>query len=255
MRDGYYAMRKYRAGMIGETIKYWIPGRKPTRSERRLKSDIRKRKSNAFSTVKEYARLLHANFRGGRDILLGLDYSPAGYDQMLNSRVTNLDGYDERDQIWMKANHQLELAVRRTKRACAAEGIPFRYMISTSDMGKELDEKKKWTGNYIPVRVHHHVIINAEALEIFKEKWEMGGVDYETLWERTDQSDLADYILNQVRQIPNAKKYKTSRNLIRPKPQDRIAVSGAELRLPKGATLLYRSQYKPAQAQYRGVLQ
>ena len=42
MKDGYWALRKYTAGPVGESSKYWIPGEKPSRSQRRIKSDIRK---------------------------------------------------------------------------------------------------------------------------------------------------------------------------------------------------------------------
>lgn len=52
MREGYRAMRKYRAGGIGETVKYWVPDRKPTRSKRRMKSNIRKQASNENSAEK-----------------------------------------------------------------------------------------------------------------------------------------------------------------------------------------------------------
>ena len=34
MAEGYWVIRSYQAGMIGEKIKYWVPGKKPSKSER-----------------------------------------------------------------------------------------------------------------------------------------------------------------------------------------------------------------------------
>ena len=241
MKDGYWALRKYTAGPVGESIKYWIPGEKPSRSQRRIKSDIRKQKANEANCERTFARLVHENFRNGIDQLVGLDYSQEGYEKMLAGRVKNLDGLSEMDRVMALAQHQAELFLRRAGRECKKRGIPFRYLMVTSDMDGKTGEA---------VRVHHHMIVNAEALDICKEKWTMGGVDYEALWKRDDQTDLAEYLMKQVRRLPDAKKYTPSRNLIRPRPKDRIAINGSELRLPKGATLLYRSPYKPGMAQY-----
>ena len=52
--------------------------------------------------------------------------------------------------------------------------MPFRYIAVTSDM----DEK---TGK--SVRVHHHVIVNAEAAEIARKKWKGGEVHEERLFD------------------------------------------------------------------------
>lgn len=241
MKDGYWALRKYTAGSVGESIKYWIPGEKPSRSQRKIKSDIQKQKTNEVNCERSFARLIHDNYRNGIDQLVGLDYSQVGYKKMLEGNAKNLAGLSEEDRIMALAQHQAELFLRRVGRECKKRGIPFRYLMITSDMDGKTGEA---------VRVHHHVIVNAEALEVCKEKWTLGGVDYEALWNRDDQTDLAEYLMKQVRRLPDAKKYKPSRNLKRPQPKDRIAINGSELHLPKGATLLYRSPYKPGMAQY-----
>lgn len=241
MKDGYWALRKYTAGSVGESIKYWIPGEKPSRSQRRIKSDITKQKTNEANCERSFARLIHGNFKKGIDQLVGLDYSQEGYKKMLAGRVKNLEGLSEVDRIVALAQHQAKLWLQRVRRECNKQGIPFRYLMVTSDMDGKTGEA---------VRVHHHVIVNVEALSICKEKWTLGGVDYESLWDQEDQTDLAEYLMKQVRRLPDAKKYTPSRNLNRPQPKDRIAINGSELHLPKGATLLYRSPYKPGMAQY-----
>ena len=73
--DGYYIIRTYKAGSISEKIKFWVPGSRPTRSERRLRSEIAKIKQNGTSAERRIARDLNENFhRGEKGMLIGLDY-------------------------------------------------------------------------------------------------------------------------------------------------------------------------------------
>ena len=220
-------IRTYRAGAVGEKIKYWVPGEKPTKSERKIRSDIRQQQRNEANAEKGMARLIHANF-SPKDHLVGLNYAavPEGL------------GVDE---LYEWADHQGKLWAKRVRRACRAAGVPFRYISTTSD----LDGK---TGEV--VRVHHHVIVNAEALEIALAKWTAGGTHHEHLYDQVDQTPLAHYLLVQVRRRPDGKKYSPSRNLTIPQPQDRIAVSGAELQVPRGGQLLQRAGWMPGMPQY-----
>ncbi len=80
--------------------------------------------------------------------------------------------------------------------------------------------------------------------------WHHGGVFVKDLEKDKDYTGLAHYMLAQVRKIGGAKKYKPSRNLRMPQPKDRIALTGAELRVPKGAELLYRGTHIPGRPQY-----
>ncbi len=81
MQDGYWAIRKYTAGPIGETYKFWVPGKKPARMTASAKAGIRKQAQNAQNAVKTLARLLNENFRAG-DYLLGLDYDEESYKRL-----------------------------------------------------------------------------------------------------------------------------------------------------------------------------
>lgn len=231
-------MRRYKSGQIGETVKYWIPDGKPPRSARRLKSDIRKQESNERAAVRTVARLIHANFQGGEDILLGLDYSDTGHMKLTAGEDCG-DAADV-DNVRDAAQHQVKLFLRRVRRACDAVGVPFRYLAFTSDVDGATGEA---------VRVHHHLIVNAEALDICRKKWKLGGVDFESLREQEDQTSLAEYLMKQTRRQPDASKYIYSKNLDRPKPLDTVS-GGGELAVPRGATLLYRGPYRPGQPQY-----
>lgn len=237
-KKGYWAIRTYTAGAVGEKIKYWVPGEKPTKSKRRLKSEIKKQQQNEASAEKRMARSIHANFGSG-DYLLGLDYSEACLAMIAYTLDPSDPDYE--DKLYHAAHHQLRLWIERVRRACKAAGVPFRYIAITSDMNGKTGEA---------VRVHHHVILNAEAIEIAMEKWTKGGTHHEHLYGVVDQTALAAYLLNQVRRLPDEKKYIPSRNLVIPEPVDRIAKGGAELTVPRGGQLLHRNEYKPGRPQY-----
>lgn len=235
---GYWVIRTYTAGAVGEKIKYWVPGEKPTKSERRLRSEIKKQQQNEAGAEKRLARSIHANFDNG-DYLLGLDYSEEGLTAIAYGLDESAQDYE--DKLYHAAHHQLRLWIERVRRACKAAGVPFRYIAITSDMNGKTKEA---------VRVHHHVILNAEAIEIAMEKWTKGGTHHEHLYGVVDQTALAAYLLNQVRRLPDEKKYIPSRNLVIPQPRDRIAKGGAELAVPRGGQLLHRNEYKPGRPQY-----
>ena len=239
-RDGYWVIRTYTAGNVGEKTKFWIPGERPKKVNRRTRSDLRKIEQNEWSAVKAVARLINANFKA-EDLIIGLDYSEKGMRKLIDASF-KYDDDNVMDRIRHAAEHELVLCLRRVKRELARDGVELKYIAFTSDMDGETGEA---------VRVHHHLIINAEAQAAFVSKWQaLGGVDWSYLSVQADYTPVAQYFIRQVRKLPDAKKYFTSRNLIRPQPKDRIVNSGAELRVPQGGQLLYRNAYSPGQSQY-----
>jgi hypothetical protein len=246
---GYYVIRTWQAGKVYEKLKYWVPGVKPTRSERKMKQDLRKQVDNDRSAVRTAARLLNANFQAG-DVLLGLDYTQEEVDKLVvyaESRgwLCHREGVESEmillDGVRRAAEHALRCCIRRVKRDLEKSGVSLKYLAVTSDMDGETGEI---------VRVHHHLVINREAKDAFLAKWTAGGVDWETLRDQDDYTPIAVYLMNQVRRVPDEKKYMPSRNLIRPQPKDRAAKNGSELRTPKGAKLLSRGAWFPGRPQY-----
>ena len=244
--EGYWIVRTYEAGNVGEKTKFWVPGARPSsQSARRLRDAVKKQAQNEYSAEKALARLINANFTAG-DLLLGLDYSDAGAERLERwARAQGLPMESEEDRmesLRAAAERELRLVLRRVKRALAAEGIPLRYIAVTSDMDGDTGEA---------VRVHHHLLIGREAGEAFREKWAgMGGVDWTSLSRQPDYTPVAAYLLRQVRRVPDHKKFFSSRNLVRPQPRDRLAPSGAELRVPKGGVLIFRGEFRPGAPQY-----
>ena len=247
--SGHWVMYTYEAGGIGEKLKFFVPdGRPSERITRRERNALKRYEQKLRSAQRNLARLINANFHNG-DLLLGMDYSSDGMDKILdwgrenNLPVDSTDDDERRDAVWEAAAHEMENCLRRVKRELDKNGIELKYVVITSDMDPETKKQ---------VRVHHHLVINKEAKEAFLKKWKkMGTVDYETLWSnQKDRTWIAEYFLNQVRRIPDAKKYRYSRNLKRPQPKKRICHSEAEIRVPKNCNLLSRSEFVPGEIQY-----
>lgn len=253
-KDGYWVVRTYKAGSVGEKTKFWVPGKRPDKKlSRKQKNLIKKQVQNEYSAVKRLARDLHENYTS-EDIFLGLDYSDAGmkklekWTQKLGLDISNLGEEEKREVLWEAADHELNNCLRRAQNRAKKYGVEIKAVLSTSD--QKFDKKLQ---EHIPARVHHHLVINSAALDCFKEAWgELGNVDVEYLWGwQNDRTELADYIIGQVRRMPDTKKYRSTRNVVHPEPKDRIVSSDAELQVPRGGKLLFRREFaRSGQPQY-----
>ena len=248
MKDGYWVVRTYEAGQVGEKTKYFVLGDRTRRNRRKEESSIKKQEQNEYSAKKRLARLINANFTHG-DILLGLDYSDASYKKLKRSARKAAPDYDslpEDDQlrcIREAAAQEMVNYLRRVKRALEKEGCAdeLKYIAITSDMDGDTKET---------VRVHHHLIVPASCEHIIRMKWGHGGTYCKPLSKQEDYMPIAEYLIAQVRGALNAKKFVSSRNLVRPQPKDRIAVSDAEIRVPRNCKLIQRAEYKRGAPQY-----
>lgn len=243
--EGYWVVRTYEAGKIGEKIKYFMPGEKPTRSQRKVKSDINKQKQNEYSAVKRVARLLNANFTASSDYLLTLTYSEDELESLESSAAGTVpaDASEEeiRNACYDLAHHNLQLFIRRVRRTCKAAGVEFRYIAVTADQSFTTGES---------TRLHHHLVVNGEALQICLDKWAAGSTNHKPLEDQQDFTPLAEYLLGQVRRLPDERKYIPARSLAIPQPKDQVARGGAELRVPRGGQLLQRNEWRPGMPQY-----
>ena len=244
MADGYWVLRKYQAGPIGESLKFWVPGKRPEKRGKELSKDrsLRKAAQHMSDATKTIARLLNENFREG-DLLLGLDYSDKSLEQ-LRSRVQNWDDLTLDEQIlaeWNQARKECVRFIQRLKYRAEKAGVELKYISITSDTDGESGELK---------RVHHHLVVNREAKDLVLDAWKLGGVDYKPLSAQPDYTPLAAYLIRQVRHVEDQKKYVSSRNLRRPEPKDRIAAGPSVLKPPKGALLLDAGRNVPGQPQY-----
>ena len=240
MKQGYWVIRTYESGGIGEKTKFWVEGTRPTKAGRKAKTAIKKQEQNEYSAVKRFAREINENFAPG-DLLVGLDYTEKALASILAAAEGAEDDEAGRNAARAAAVHDRNLFLRRLKRKCDKEGVELKYLGVTSDMDGDTGET---------VRLHHHLIVPSDCAELIKDCWHSGTVDIERLDVQDDYLPIAEYLLNQVRRVPNEQKYTSSRNLVRPVPKDRTALNDSELRLPKGAELLFREGYKPGMPQY-----
>lgn len=246
MKEGYFVIRTYVAGDVGEKTKFFVPGQKPETGNlsRRQKSAVKKQEQNEYSAQKSLARIINANFSAG-DLFLGLDYTDDGLDRVVEwgrkhgLMVDSENEEEKRNAIWEAAAHELDIALRRVKRRLEKEGVEMKAVYCTSDMDGDSEEA---------VRVHHHLIVNAGVQEAFLSAWEkygLGSVSWTPLWEnQIDRTPIAEYIIKQVRRIPDAKKYRSTRNLIRPVAKNKIVSTDNELLVPRGGKLIFRQEYK-----------
>ena len=236
MKSGYWVIRTYTSGDIGEKIKYWVSGVKPSGGKRRIKADVNRLEKNEKQSEKNLARILNVNFGKQGGVLVGLDYSDEAYDK----HFSKCRSYEE---IIEEAKHQVSLCLRRVQREAKKRGIEVKAVVVTADLDGETKEE---------VRVHHHIVVNEEAAKLFAEKWKHGrNVDYEYLYsDQKDRTPLAHYLMSQISHLPNGKAYITTRNLEKSKCVDRIAKNGAEIGLPKNCELIYRSAHAAGLNQY-----
>lgn len=245
MKEGYFVIRTIEAGDIGEKTKFFVPGKRPEdgKLSRRQKNAVRKQEQNEYSAQKRLARSINANFRAG-DLFMGLDYSGEGLERILEWGRKNAlpvdsdDGGEKQNAIWEAAAHELDIALRRVKRALKKEGMELKAIYCTSDMDGDTGEI---------VRVHHHLIVSAGTEKAFVKAWEkygLGQVSWTPLYaNQIDRTPLAEYIIRQVRRIPDAKKYRCTRNLKQPKVKREVfSDKDNELMVPRGGKLIYRAE-------------
>ena len=202
---------------------------------------VRRAEKLATESKTEFGRVLNCNFRAGRDVYMGLDYSDKGL-----AKLVGMAGGEDMDSVLEAARRNIsERFMKRLRRACAKEGIELRAAFITSDMDGRTGEA---------VRVHHHMVINAEAAALAAKKWNDGGS-----WERVlyshhhgDLQELADYLIGQVRCFAGMKRYTCTRNLKKPVASKPIKArkADAELQVPRGCEKIHRSEYRVGRPQH-----
>lgn len=224
---GTWITRTIKSGRVGEKIKYFLPDEPGRKRKGGVTRDLRRRMDKAEkkaegTALRQLARLINANWPAGSGgVLLGLDYSPERW-----KRIRERAGDDDPDVIREAAEHELRLCIRRVKRILG----DLRYIAVTSDMDGDTGEI---------VRVHHHLVIDASAVDAFRKSWDADSVHAEPLNPRQeDYTPMAAYLIRQVRRIPDQKKYMPSRNLIRPVPRDRVSKGPTQIRVPTGDRLI-----------------
>ena len=145
---GYWEIRTYECGALGEKTKYWVPGEPPARGRKLGRSSERKQRQNENDAVRRLNREIHANFSAG-DLFLGLDYGPKKYSELLRraearqeaDRAAGQEPGILEDYLRKEANRELDNFIRRVKRRLPP-GAELKYIAVTSDMDGETGRAK-----------------------------------------------------------------------------------------------------------------
>lgn len=193
---------------------------------RKAKSSTEKREENQRQAARELGRILNCN-ASPDGWWVKLDFDPASWDKLF----TGMDP----DQILREAKRQGSLFLRRLKRR-AGPDIKCAYIAS------DMDGKTKE-----PVRIHLHLVIMGAEEQDIRDCWHYGEcTDVKHLYNQEDYAPLAAYMVDQVRSLPNYKKYVCTQNMEKPEIFDRVVKGDPEeeIRVQTGAKVLDRTPPK-----------
>lgn len=240
-RGRWMIIRRTSGRVVEESSVFVSPNTKLRRNKRKGTTTAEKREENDRSCARRLGRSINCNFTYG-DVLLTPKYSPEGIAQLEAwAGEHRQEGESWEDTMIRAAEHEADKYLRRIARMFQKMGVLFKYILITSDMDGDSGDT---------VRIHHHLMIPRLEWEKARDLWSLGWVDFQYLKKQDDYTPLAVYLCRQVRRRPDAKKYRTSRNLKKPVVNERWAKGGEELKPDKGATLMERGPYEPGKPQY-----
>ena len=227
MKGGYWMIRTVKSGNVVEKSQFFCGVRKPRRDRRKGSSTVAKMDQNMTQAVRRLARTINCNF-GPSDLLITLTYND-----------------DRLPLCYQDADKCVALFSRRMERS----GVKLTGVWITADKDKQ--------GN--TERLHHHAIVKGAGIELKKtgevltayvngkkleDVWGCGIVHSEHLEAQEDYTPLAAYMVRQAVDVPDAKKWHSSRGLAKPIVEDEVITDQAEeLRAPGGADVLEIGHY------------
>lgn len=188
-------------------------GRKEKRRARKAgSSSLKKIKANEKSAALALARLININFPAGSGFL-SLKYDaahlPASFEE---------------------AKGRAEKFMRKYRTA---------YKREHGENPKTILVNANWSPKHdAPARLHHHLLVTADGIELARRLWEGGGFSCECLDSRGDHTDLAAYLILNLHDMPNEKHYHPSRNLDKPIVTEPVPVNDVEgIKAEKGSVM------------------
>ena len=217
---------------------------KPRRNRRKGTTTAQKQDENERDAVKRLARIINANYAHG-DLLLTAKYDDDGFGNLAQRAMADRkEGESIEDAVLRAAEHDASLYLRRLQRQLKNQGVDpdkIRIVVSTSDMDGE-------TGEF--VRPHHHIILPRVSFEVAAKAWHLGSVEYQILRDQDDYTPLAAYICRQVRRRPDAKKWRTTRNMKKTVVNERWAAEGEILKPDRHGKLTGHNNWDSGKPQY-----
>lgn len=185
------------------------------RGKRKGKSLAAQIERNFREAIKRLARILNCNFQGG-DLFLSLKYS----DERLPATK-------------QEAKREVRNFIRRIDRVYRKQtGKKLRWAMVTADRSTK-------TGK--PVRLHHHVVMDAVAWELIASNWPSDQFSYRRLDGSGDYTGIARYMLLNAGYERGERSWSTSQGLEKPVFTAPEPVKGAgSFQVPKQARIVER---------------
>jgi len=221
----YWKEKIVESGDVIEDIIYlYSTSRSPSDKER--KPPEQKYLENLNRRIRDVARLLNCNFTV-EDYFVTLTYSKAGYAKLRANKPSDVPASD---YVYEAAEKEIHNLIERCRYHCSKKGIPFESVYITSNMHHE-------TLNY--ARIHHHLVVNQEAVKTLKHLWHNGYIRKKHLKDEVDHTRLAQYMLWQVPYRKGRNTYGRTHNLKTPIVTDRVLLDpNKKLIPPEDATVL-----------------
>ena len=202
------------SGRTVEIRRSWFPVgpeyRQPRGNRRASASSEKKIRANEKESARTLARVINCNFEAG-DMFLTLKYDEAHYPAAGKG---------------MKHDDRIEVEYQTCRQLLAKKYLPKLRREYLKQTGKKLRAvwvTANWSTSYqrLADRVHHHMVIPADAVELARKFWRrIGGAG--TMWledlnAEGDYSRLAAYMLDNVHNRPaGERKWACSREMERP---------------------------------------
>lgn len=253
-KDSYQGMREERgkwmvirrtSGKVVELSTVFVSANtKPRRNKRKGTTTAQKQDENERDAVKRLARIINANYAHG-DLFLTATYDDDGFADLARRALAGRkEGESTEDAVLRAAEHDASLYLRRLQRHLKSQGVDpdkIRIVVSTSDMDGKTQEI---------VRPHHHIILPRVSFETAAKAWNLGSVEYQILKNQDDYTPLAAYICAQVRRRPDAKKWRTTRNMKKTVVNERWATEDEILKPDRHGKLTGRNNWEKGKPQY-----
>lgn len=218
-------IRTIRSGNVIEKSQFFVGSRRPRQDRKKGSSTLSKMDANMNQAVRRLARILNCNFTT-KDLLVTLTYD----DEHIPASIE-------------EADKACSLFMRRLNRELALSEVKARSVWVTAD-------KDSKTGK--PVRLHHHIVLSGDGIILktegkvlngyvgigrnLTEVWKAGFVNIEQLSQQDDYTPIAAYLVKQTINVPDAKKWHTSRGMEKPVlVSETIVECSSELKAPGGA--------------------
>ena len=247
MNEYKYNMRTIKAGAVVEKIKFKVRENKPNERLSDRERARRQRTTHDNGIYTHAARIVNNNFING-DYFITLTLSPTEYKKLYRRtaqlrKKPEYAAYEEQRLLTVAAALVLDNWIRRVQDKCKKLGIIFKYFAVIAD-GHESDDEGSG-------RIHYHVIVSGASVEVCRTKWTAGNKHAEPLHDKQiDRTPLVEYMIKQVKYYTHAKAYRPSRNLVAPKPKDKIVYTDKPPQPDYGAEVVYRSEWRPGFPQY-----